>query len=367
VSTLATQSAAPTKIGLEGTVGEFGFARLDGSLLPADLTAATNIDLLFRNVEFPGLSPYTVKFAGRRIEEGRLEVALNYSIDGGELDAQNSIVIQRIRLGEKMDYPGAMNLPLGLAIALLQDPSGQINVDLPVRGNVNDPEFSIGGVVLRAFANLITKAATSPFRLLGGLVGADAENFDRIEFEPGQADLTPPEREKLGQMGNALAMRPTLGLAVPGAIAPDVDAQAMRAARVDARIDALLESGGDAAMIAERRRKAIENTFRDAFPEQKLRDVRAGFMQPVDAAKPDGKQSLDELAYVEELRTRLVDGEQIDRDDLDALASERAEAVIAQLTGAEQPVATDRIERGELLETKPNERGFVPVKLELSK
>ena len=368
VSTLATQSAAPTKIGLEGKVGEFGFARLDGSLLPADPTAATNINVLFRNVEFPGLSPYTVKFAGRRIEEGRLEVALNYSIDGGELEAQNSIVIQRIRLGEKVDYPGAMSLPLGLAIALLQDPSGQINVDLPVRGNVNDPEFSVGGVVLRAFANLITKAATSPFRLLGGLVGADSENFDHIEFEPGQADLTPPEREKLVQLGSALAMRPALGLTVPGAIDPEVDAQAMRAARVDAKIDALLETDdANAAMIAERRRKAIENLFRDAFPEQKLRDVRARFMQPVDAAKPDGKQNLDELAYVGELRARLVAGEQIDRADLDALAASRTDAVVAQLTGAEPPVAAERIVRGELIETKPSERGFVPVKLELSK
>jgi hypothetical protein len=367
VSTLATQSAAPTKIGLEGKVGEFGFARLDGSLLPAEPTAATNINVLFRNVEFPGLSPYTVKFAGRRIEEGRLEVALDYSIDGGELVAQNSIVIQRIRLGEKVDYPGAMNLPLGLAIALLQDPSGQINVDLPVRGNVNDPEFSVGGVVLRAFANLITKAATSPFRLLGGLVGADSENFDRIEFEPGQADLTPPEREKLGQLGSALAMRPALGLTVPGAIDPEVDARAMRAARIDAKIDALLETDDDAAMIAERRRKAIEKIFRDAFPEQKLRDVRAGFMQPVDASRPDGKQSLDELAYVEELRARLVAGEPIDRADLDALATARTDAVVAQLTTAEPPVATERIVRGDVIETQPNERGFVPVKLELGK
>lgn len=368
VSTLATDSAAPATIDLEGKVGEYGFARVEGNLMPADVTKDTDLHVLFRNVQFPDLSPYTIKFAGRRIDDGRLELDLRYRIEEGQLDAENSIVIERIELGDKVDYPDAMSLPLGLAIALLQDPSGRINIDLPVGGNVNDPEFSVGGVVLRAFVNLITKAATSPFRLLGGLVGADTENFDRIEFESGQADLTPPEREKLDQLAQALAMRPTLNLAIAGAVDRDADAFAMRTARVDGRIDAMLETeqaASDSAMIAERRRNAIEASFRETWPEERLRDLRREFNTPVDPEKPDGEQAFDELAYVARLRDRLIAVEEIGAADLDGLGIARADSVIAHLTSAAEPVGAERVERGETTEAEADERGFVPVKLEL--
>jgi len=368
VSTLATASNAPATIDLEGKVDEYGFARIAGSLLPADPTAATDINVLFRNVEFPDLSPYTIKFAGRHIDDGRLEVELNYRIEGGELDAQNSVVIDRIALGEKVDYPDAMSLPLGLAVALLQDSSGKINIDLPVTGNVNDPDFSAGGVVLRAFANLITKAVTSPFRLLGGLVGVDSENFDQIEFEPGQADLTPPEREKLEQLASALELRPTLKLTVGGALNAEIDAFALRTARVDERVEAALDAeAADAEMIATRRREAIEDLFRVAFPDERPGDIRPEFQVPVDPDKPEGKTTLDELAYVTRLRDRLVAAEPIDAANLDALAGARADSIVQQLIEAQQPVPAERIERGAAGETEPNERGFIPVKLELGK
>jgi len=368
VSTLATASSQPATIDLEGKVDEFGFARIEGSLLPADLNAATKLHVLFRNVEFPNLSPYTVKFAGRRIDDGRLEVDLYYVIEGGQLNAENSLVIDRIELGEKVDYPDALNLPLGLAIALLQDPSGRINIDLPVTGDVNDPEFSVGGVVLRAFANLITKAVTAPFRLLGSLVGAKSETFDEIEFEPGETDLTPPEREKLLQLADALNMRPKLGLTVPGAIEPEIDAQAMKTARVNATIARLLaedQSASGSEMIATRRRKATERLFHEAYPDLNTADIRSEFTTPVDPESPDGVSTFDELAYVAELRDRLIAAEAIGPEDLATLAAGRADAVVQQLTDAGNPVAADRIERGDTHASKPNKRGFIPLKLEL--
>ena len=115
-----------------------------------------------------------------------------------------------------MDYPGAVDLPLGLAVALLTGPDGSIKLDMPVKGNVDDPEFEIGGVVMKTFANLIGKLAASPFNLLGRLVGMDSEKLDRIEFRPGSAELAPPEQEKAAKLVEALLLRPNLALELRG-------------------------------------------------------------------------------------------------------------------------------------------------------
>lgn len=370
VSTLATNSRAPTTIELEGKVDEYGFAQIQGSLLPADITAATDVRVLFRNVEFPDLSPYTIRFAGRRIDDGRLEVDLRYRITEGALNAQNRVVIDRIALGEKVAHPNAMDLPLGLAVALLQDSSGRINIDLPITGNLDDPEFSVGAVVLRAFATLITKAVTSPFRLLGGLIGVDSENFDRIEFEAGRSGLTPPEREKLEQLAAALALRPQLKLTVAGAIDPEVDALAIRAERVDARIEAMIDvpdARAEREMVAERRRAAIENLFREAFPDERLRDIRPRFVRPVDPATPDGETSFDELAYLTQLRERLLAVEQVTPTDLDSLAASRVDTIVRRLASAAEPVPAERVQRGATKQAATNERGLIPLKLALGR
>lgn len=184
ITTLATDSEAPARVDLEGRVDEYGLARIRGSVTPFDPTQNTDMQLLFRNVELPDLSPYTVKFAGREIADGRLELDLRYQITAGQMEGSNKVILSDLELGRKVDQPDAMNLPLGLAIALLTGPDGKIDIDLPVSGDVNDPEFKIGGVVVKALFNLLTNIITSPFRLLASLVGIDSEDFDIIELQP---------------------------------------------------------------------------------------------------------------------------------------------------------------------------------------
>ncbi|MDJ0926997.1 MAG: DUF748 domain-containing protein [Gammaproteobacteria bacterium] len=366
-SGLGTATTEPANLNLEGRVDEFGFAKVEGSVNPADPIASTDMRILFRNVEFPDLSPYTVKFAGRRIADGRLEVDLRYKLDQGRMQGDNKVVIDRLQLGETVDNPDAMDLPLGLAIALLKKPDGTIDIELPVSGDVNDPEFSIGGIVLRAFANLITKLVTSPFRLLGGLVGAETENFDRIDFEPGTAKLTPPEREKLLKLGEALGQRPQLALEIPGVVAPDADALALRTSRVDAAIDLLLrqDEGKQAEqLLTERRRRALESLMQERLPETDLRALKDSYQRPVDPARPDGRQTLDELAYTAQLRELLIAAEAVTAQDLEELAVARAGAIQTALT-ADGQLAAERITLVDRQDAKLDEGGWIPLKLKL--
>jgi hypothetical protein len=178
-----------------------------------------------------------------------------------------------------VEHPGAMSLPLGLAVALLKDPDGRIDLDVPVRGDVNDPEFKYGAVVAKALFNLITKIVTSPFALLGNLVGAEAGELEYLVFEPGRADLSPPEIEKAGKIAEALGLRPQLALQIGGVYAPDNDAAALKAEKVDQVIeDRIAAADDDKAMYADQRREAVEQLvtelLTDADPAAILDEIR---------------------------------------------------------------------------------------------
>ncbi|MCK6370584.1 MAG: DUF748 domain-containing protein, partial [Gammaproteobacteria bacterium] len=366
VSTLATGSRKPAEVKMEGKVGRYGLARLEGSLNPFDPVAATDMRLIFRNVEFPDLSPYTVKFAGRRIEDGRLDVDLRYLIEEGRLQGENRVVIDRLKLGEKVAYPDATDLPLGLAVALLKKPDGTIDIELPVRGDLNDPQFSIGGVVFRAFVNLVTRLATAPFRLLGSLVGAESANLDQVAFAPGRADLAPPEQEKLLRLTEALAQRPQLTITVAGASNAEADGAALREASLEAAVEALLagEKGRRADdPLPARQRRALEALLRQREPALDLDALQETHRRPVNPADPDGASELDEPAYLDAMRTRLLEAETVAADDIAALAAARAgnvrEALLA--TGS---ITAERVRSAEARAGGIDADGAVLLKLE---
>ncbi len=365
VSTLSTASRNPARLSLNGQVDRYGVARIQGKLTPFDPTLDTDIRLLFRNIEFPDLSPYTVKFAGRRIDSGRLEVSLQYRIERGALKGDNSVVISDLQLGEKLDQPDAMTLPLGLAIALLKDSDGKIQVDLPVSGNIGDPQFELGGVIRKAIVQLITGVVTAPFRFLGSLVGMESEQFDQIAFEPGQPEVPPPALEQLGKLAEALQKRPILALEVPGAFVAEPDRAALQSQRVSAKIDA----GVEALRAAKSReqsltvlqRKVVEELFHLRFPDESPKDLQAGFRRPP-PDDPQGKAQLDESAYVSALQLRLEQAEAVSDADLDALGVARAQAVVAAITDSGE-IAAERVQVGAPEAAKLDQRGWVILKL----
>jgi len=331
ISTIDTGSSEPANVRLEGQVDEYGLARINGSINIFDPIGHMDMTLEFRNLLMPQLSPYTVQFAGREIDEGKLDLDLRYAIDQAQLHGENSIVLSDLVLGAKVDHPDAASLPLGLAVALLKDSNGVIDIDLPVEGDINDPEFQIGGVVWQAISGLITKIVSAPFRLLGGLIGLDSEDLGQFEFLAGRADLTPPEIEKITQLEEALQQRPELVVEVSGVTDPEIDAPALKYIRLRDTARARLgeEGSGDDSefvMLDAEIRSVMETLFVERFPDTTLEAVKTAHTEPP-ADDPEGEPVLDELAYAADLVDRLLASEVISEQDLTMLAQARAEAI----------------------------------------
>lgn len=332
ISTIATDSVAPADIKLEGQVDAYGLARIDGKINIFDPVKLLDVSLDFRNLEMAALSPYTVEFAGREIDKGKLGLGLVYNIKDGQLDAANDIVLSDLVLGKKVDYPGAANLPLGLAVALLKDSDGVIKVDLPIKGDINDPEFRMGGLVWKAITNLITRIVTAPFKLLGSLIGIDSEELGQFEFLAGRADLTPPELEKVAQLQKALQERPQLAIEIAGVTDSEIDTMALKKIRLLQTLNDRLgeglvaDEGQNTMMLDERIRNMVENMFKGRFPEVFTDPLKeAHKAPPVD--DPEGELKLDELAYVTDLWNQMLAAEPVSEQDLTDLADARAGAI----------------------------------------
>jgi uncharacterized protein involved in outer membrane biogenesis len=228
VTGLATNPGSTAQVELDGKVDEYGSARVRGSIQPFRATDFTDLKLTFRNLEMTNLTPYSGKFAGRKIDSGKLSVDLEYKIKKRQLAGENKFVINKLKLGERVDSPDAMKLPLDLAIALLEDSNGIIDLDLPISGSLDDPKFSYGKIVWKAIVNVLTSLVTAPFRALGKLLGISSEKIEAVSFDPGSSLLLPPEQEKLKILSEAMAKRPALTLTIDPGYDPVADRRALQ-------------------------------------------------------------------------------------------------------------------------------------------
>jgi hypothetical protein len=366
ISTIDSNSTEPANISLEGQVDENGLARIDGSIGVLDPIKHTDITLEFRNLLMSRFTPYTVQFAGREIDQGKMDLDLRYAIDQGRLNGQNKVVLSELVLGDEVDHPDAASLPLNLAVALLTDASGVIDVDLPIEGDINDPEFKIGGVIWKAFTGLITKIVSAPFRLLGQLIGIDSEDFGQFEFLAGRADLTPPELEKVQQISLALQERPELALEINGAYVAAVDAPALKYLRLRERVNELMEQdlvsqGGQDALLSEEIRGKLETLYMQRIPGADLDAIKSSHVNPP-PGDPEGKPVLDELAYAADLRNRLLEAEEISTEDLEQLAMDRARSIREAFLAA-GALEGGRIVLGDPVETESEDGEWVMMEL----
>ncbi|MGK0499409.1 MAG: hypothetical protein ACJAYG_001046 [Oceanicoccus sp.] len=346
VSTIATDSSEAADIRIEGQVDEFGLARIDGNINVMDPIQNTDITINFRNLAMTNFSPYSAQFAGRKIASGKLELNLEYLISAGQLKGKNSVILSDLTLGEDVESPDATSLPLDLALGLLKDPEGNIDIKLPVEGNVDDPEFKIGGVIWNAFSSLISDIVSAPFRMLGNLLGISAEELGQIEFLAGRADLTPPEREKIAQLQQAILQRPELVIEISGASASALDKPALQYQQLKTAIllqmdkDSLPNSGDKRdVMLDSEIRSQLENLFEQRFPDISLKALRKQYtVPPVD--NPTAKAEFDDLAYAIDLRDQLLAQEIVTKQDLLALAELRANTVKEAFISHEQLEST---------------------------
>jgi hypothetical protein len=201
---------------LEGMMDKYAPVRISGQVNPLSKNIYTNLELSLKGIELATATPYSEKFVGYSIEKGKMSLDLDYELSENVLIGENNIFLDQFTFGESIDSPDATNLPVNLAVALLKDREGIIDIDLPIRGNLDDPEFSYGSIVRKALTNLITNIAASPFAALGNLVGGHGEELSFIMFDFGSAELHPAQITKLDKLARALSNRPTLRLEIKG-------------------------------------------------------------------------------------------------------------------------------------------------------
>ena len=224
IGTIDSRQAKPASVNIKGKVDRYAPVTIKGSVNPFDPMASLDIATSFKRVELTTLTPYSGKFAGYRIRKGRLNLDLHYKITNGQLLAENKVVVEQLQLGEKVDSPDAVSLPLKLAIALLKDVDGKISIELPVSGDLNNPQFSVMPIIWQTLRNLIVKAAAAPFKMIGGLVsGGGSEDLGTVSFAPGSSDLSKDAEGSLVKLSQALKERPALRLEIEGTAAASSD------------------------------------------------------------------------------------------------------------------------------------------------
>jgi hypothetical protein len=378
ITGLSSARDAQAKVKMDGRVDKYGIARISGVIRPNDLGRASDVDMVFHNVEMKNLSPYSGKFAGRLITSGKVSADLKYQIHDYKMTGDNKILIDNLVLGEQVDDPGAANLPLDLAIALLQDANGRIDLGLPVTGDLNDPQFSIGPLIWHVLSNLITKAVTAPFRALGNLFGGEGENFDAVAFDPGSADLPPPEKEKLLKLADVLKSRPQLKLVVQGRYSPEADGREFKDLSIRRIVASRRgtkpgpnEDPGPLDFTDSKTQNILEDLYRERFGKASLAELEKGlatgavaphppktnqekkgkekgfFTKIVDNLElykviPGGKSSEQAALWAQELSLRLAESEKVADKAFLQLAGKRAQAIAGELEGGAQ-VPKDRI------------------------
>jgi len=240
IGTIDNRAAKPAQVDIQGKVDRYAPVVIHGALNPLDPMASLDIAASFRRVELTTLTPYSGKFAGYRIRKGRLDLDLHYLISQGQLKAENQVVIEQLQLGERVESPDAIDLPVRLAVALLKDSDGRIALSLPVAGDLNNPQFSVMPIVWQTLRNLLARAAQSPFRFIGGLVnGGGAQDLSTIAFAPGSSELSEASRAALDQLAKALAERPDLRLEIEGTSAAASDGPLIAQRRLEREYQAM--------------------------------------------------------------------------------------------------------------------------------
>ncbi|MBL9127343.1 MAG: DUF748 domain-containing protein, partial [Verrucomicrobiales bacterium] len=272
VTGLSSEVGDRAEASLSGIVDEGAPFGLRGRINPLSATPFLDVAFTNQHLQLTAFSPYMEKYAGYPLNKGRLSLDLNYALRDGALDATNKVRLEQLVLGSRNDSPDATQLPVKLAIALLKDSQGVIDLDVPIQGRLDDPKFRIGPIVGQVVGNLIAKVATSPFKLIGALVGG-GEELSFVAFDPGASELPIGETNKLAKLVDALGKRPALNLEVEGSADPVLDRDALARAEVRKGI------------LAERLREMGEVGMTPANPTNAPTPTPTPTLDPTDAGR----------------------------------------------------------------------------------
>lgn len=318
--------------GLSSKEDKFGDVVLRGKYeryAPLEITGRINplrddlyVDLKadFKDMDLTPVSPYSGRYAGYTIQKGRLSFQLQYLIVKNKLEAKNNIFLDQFTFGDRVESPDATKLPVRLAVALLKNRNGEIKLDIPVSGDLNDPKFSIGSIIIKIIVNLLVKAATSPFALLGAIFGG-GEQLGYAEFDSGSAALTDDTKKKLDTLANALVDRPALKMDITGHVDPEKDPEGLKQYLLSRKVKAqkvkyLAKKGGETPSIDSAKVSDQE------YPEYLKQAYKAEKFP-----KPRNFIGMAKDLPVPEMEKLMLTNMKVTEDDMKALATERARAV----------------------------------------
>jgi hypothetical protein len=345
---LSSDPASRAQVTLDGSVDRYAPVSIKGQLSPFAPASFTDLTLSFHNMELTTFNPYSGKFAGYSIAQGKLSTDLHYHIENRKLEASHHVVIDQLEFGAATESKQAVPLPVKLAAALLKDRNGVISLDLPVSGSIDDPTFKIGPIVWKLVIGLITKIVTAPFALLGSLFGG-GEQLAYIDFPAGSALLSESEAQKLPKLAKALVERPQLKLDIPLHTISATDDEALEKAAIAQALTAAAASPlggkhaapkGNAAGAQSPQLAALTALYRQRFQAEPVYPAELGGAVSPDAAIPDaakgaakpGAAGQDaDAARIAWLQQELLQQFKPTRDQRAGLGRARAEAAQAAL------------------------------------
>jgi hypothetical protein len=340
--TITGISSAPqsrAKVELNGKVDRYSPIHIGGSINMLAPALFTDITMSFKDVDLTIVNPYSGHFAGYKIDKGKISVDVAYKINQRQLNAEQHLVIDQLELGDRVDSPDAVHLPLKLAVALLRDRNGVIDLPLPLTGSLDDPKFSVWPIIWKVLVNVIVKAATAPFALLGSLFGG-GEHVNVIEFGPGSATLEKAAQEQLASIAKGLKERPQLQLDVPIVYSATLDRPQLAAAHLSQELQARAQetragkkSGGADAALAD-----PQEHFK-LLVEQYRADLGKDTALPPSALAVQQAKRKEPPAFdpaISDLNAALIDHIQVPDADLAALGKARAQAIQDALLAAGQ-------------------------------
>ena len=271
-------------------------------------------------VDLVPFSPYSGKYAGYNIDKGKLSLNVAYKLENNQLAAENRLFIDQLTFGDKVESPDATGLPVNLAISLLKNNRGEIDLNLPISGSLDDPEFSVGGVIVQVIVNLFTKAVTSPFALLGSLVGG-GEELSKVEFGPGRATIDDVASKRLETLAKALNERESLKLEITGRADPEIDKEGIKRVAIEnaakaEKLKDMTKKGGEDAGLDSVQLLATEYPvyLQRAYKEAKF-------------PKPRNFIGMQKELPLEEMEKLMLANQQVSDADVEQLALQRAQNV----------------------------------------
>lgn len=331
ISGLSSAEGSLAELELRGAYANLAPVRVEGRLNPLANNPYLDLKAEVSGVDLVGFSPYAGKYAGYAIEKGKLSLNLAYKLENRQLSADNRLFLDQLTFGEAVDSPDATTLPVNLALALLRNNRGEIDINLPISGSLDDPQFSVGGLIVKVIVNLFVKAVSSPFALLGSLFGGD-EALSTVDFAPGRNLLTPESEKKLAILAHALQERGGLKLEIVGRADPESDREGLK--RV------ALERAVKVQKARELRRKTGEGRSLDALElgeDEYSTYLRLAYRE-AKFPKPRNLLGLEKSLPDEEMEKLLLTHLPAGEEALRQLATRRAETVQAWLAEKGAPL-----------------------------